>query len=186
MLFGGSGNDTLIGGAGADTLIGGPGIDRADYSASPSAVNVNLLTGRGSGGDAQGDVLGGIENVVGSNQADTLTGNTGSNVLAGGLGTDRLDGGRSHDTLTGGPSADTFLFLADALTPVQLGSAVFDRILDYDFAEGDVLDFSALISPAHVGDSPASLVRILESASGTNAILQIDSSLPGRCSSLLR
>ena len=183
MLFGGSGNDTLIGGAGADTLIGGPGIDGADYSASPSAVNVNLLNGTGSGGDAQGDVLSGIENVVGSNQADMLTGNNGSNALAGGLGTDRLDGGRSHDTLTGGPGADTFLFLADALTPVHLGSAVFDRILDYDqgnngtfsVAEGDVLDFSALISPAHVGDSPASLARILESPSGTTAILQIDS-----------
>jgi streptogramin lyase len=164
-LTGDNGNNTLIGGVGADTLTGGLGIDTADYSASAAAVSVNLLNGTGSGGDAQGDVLSGIENVVGSNQADTLTGNNGSNVLAGGLGTDRLDGGRSHDTLTGGPGTDTFLFLADALTPVQLGSAVFDRILDYDLAEGDVLDFSALISPAHVGESP----------SGTTAILQIDS-----------
>ena len=122
-LTGDNGNNTLIGGAGADTLTGGLGVDTADYSASAGAVNVNLLNGTGSGGDAQGDVLSGIENVVGSNQADMLTGNNGSNALAGGLGTDRLDGGRSHDTLTGGPGADTFLFLADALTPVQLGSA---------------------------------------------------------------
>ena len=56
MLFGGSGNDTLDGGPGADTLIGGPGMDTADYSSSGAGVNVNLLTGLGSGGDAQGDI----------------------------------------------------------------------------------------------------------------------------------
>ena len=37
-----------------------------------------------------------------------------------------------------------------------------------------MLDFSALISPAMSAMPPASLVRMLESASGTTAILQID------------
>ena len=83
MLFGGSGNDTLEGGPGADTLIGGPGMDTADYSASAAAVSVNLLTGLGSGGDAQGDILGGIENIVGSAFNDTLTGDNGGNALDG-------------------------------------------------------------------------------------------------------
>ena len=42
---------------GADTLIGGAGTDFADYSASLTGVDVNLATGTGLGGDAQGDTL---------------------------------------------------------------------------------------------------------------------------------
>ena len=98
MLFGGSGNDTLIGGPGADTLIGGPGADTADYSSSPAGVNVNLQTGLGSGGDAQGDILGGIENIVGSAFADTLTGGGGDNTFSGRGGGDALVGGAGTDT----------------------------------------------------------------------------------------
>jgi glucose/arabinose dehydrogenase len=98
MLFGGSGNDTLDGGPGADVLIGGAGIDTADYSSSTAAVNVNLQTGRGTGGDAQGDILGGIENVIGSAFNDTLTGNSGNNTLVGGGGNDTIDGMAGSDT----------------------------------------------------------------------------------------
>ena len=88
LLFGGSGSDTLDGGPGADALIGGPGVDTADYSLSSAAVSVNLLTGLGSGGDAQGDILTGIESIIGSAFNDTLAGNGGANSLAGGVGND--------------------------------------------------------------------------------------------------
>ncbi|HMJ27636.1 MAG TPA: PQQ-dependent sugar dehydrogenase, partial [Xanthobacteraceae bacterium] len=181
MLFGGSGNDTLEGGPGADMLIGGPGMDTADYSASVAAVSVNLLTGLGSGGDAQGDILGGIENIVGSAFNDTLTGDNGGNALDGRSGNDTLNGGRGNDTLTGGPGADTFVFDLTALTPAQPGSSIIDHILDYDqgnsgtfsLAEGDTFDFSALLS-AGSGQPVDHLVRVLENPSGTAAILQID------------
>ena len=98
LLFGGSGNDTLDGGAGADTLIGGPGMDAADYSSSTVGVNVNLLTGPGSGGDAQGDILGGIESLVGSTHDDVLTGDGAANTLDGRSGNDTLTGGAGNDT----------------------------------------------------------------------------------------
>ena len=88
MLFGGSGNDTLDGGPGADTLMGGLGTDTADYSLSAAGVTVNLLTGVGSGGDAQGDMLTGIENIIGSAHDDVLAGDGGANVFAGGSGND--------------------------------------------------------------------------------------------------
>ena len=107
MLFGGSGNDTLDGGAGADVLIGGDGTDTADYSLSAAGVTVSLLTGLGAGGDAQGDTLGGIENITGSAQADTLTGDGAANTLDGGSGNDTLIGGAGADTLIGGPGTDT-------------------------------------------------------------------------------
>jgi glucose/arabinose dehydrogenase len=183
MLFGGSGNDTLDGGAGADVLIGGPGRDTADYSLSSAGVIVSLATGLGSGGDAQGDILVSIENIVGSAQADTLTGDNGANTLAGHAGNDTITGGAGNDTLSGGSDTDKFVFDVAALTPAQPGSALVDRIFDYDqgnsgtfnLAEGDALDFSALLSTAYNdGQLIAALVRVLESPSGTTAILQID------------
>ena len=89
-LDGGGGDDTLNGGAGGDTLIGGSGSDTASYAASGAGVTVNLGAGTASGGDAAGDTLSGIENLIGSAQADTLTGDGGDNVLEGGAGGDTL------------------------------------------------------------------------------------------------
>ena len=109
ILIGNDGNDTLIGGVGADTLIGGVGSDTASYAASTAAVNVNLATGIGSGGDAAGDSYSSIENLTGSGFADTLTGDANVNVLVGGAGNDVLNGGAGADTLIGGTGNDTYI-----------------------------------------------------------------------------
>ena len=82
-LYGGNGTDTLIGGAGADTLDGGSGTDTADYSTSSAAVNVNLATGSGSGGDAQGDVLTGIEDVIGTSLGARIAGDADDESVSG-------------------------------------------------------------------------------------------------------
>jgi len=108
-LDGGIGNDILIGGAGADTLTGGDGFDTASYSKSSAAVTVNLATGTGSGGDAEGDHLSGIEHISGSNYNDTLIGGAGNDTLDGGVGSDNLDGGAGDDILTGGAGADVLI-----------------------------------------------------------------------------
>ena len=73
-LNGGDGIDLLVGGAGADKLSGGSGIDTASYFDSLLGVNVSLVTNKGIGGDAEGDQLNSIENLTGSEQADTLVG----------------------------------------------------------------------------------------------------------------
>jgi Ca2+-binding RTX toxin-like protein len=98
ILDGGAGNDSLYGGAGADQLIGGAGNDTANYAASASGVSVSLVTGRGSGGDAHGDSLTGIEGLIGSAYADHLVGDGADNRLRGGAGADFLDGGAGVDT----------------------------------------------------------------------------------------
>jgi Ca2+-binding RTX toxin-like protein len=108
-LDGGNGNDTLVGGSGADTLIGGDGVDTADYSTSTASVNVNLETGIGKGGDAEGDVLSGIENLIGSKYNDVLVGNASVNLIDGGDGDDTITGGSNNDKLFGGAGNDTFL-----------------------------------------------------------------------------
>ncbi|MBB5765749.1 Ca2+-binding RTX toxin-like protein [Methylorubrum rhodesianum] len=107
ILTGGAGNDTLTGGGGADTLIGGAGSDTAAYVASASAVTVSLQSGSGSGGDAAGDILSGIENLTGSGFADTLSGDDGANALRGGNGNDLLSGLGGNDTLIGQGGDDT-------------------------------------------------------------------------------
>ncbi|MDJ0716024.1 MAG: chondroitinase-B domain-containing protein [Prochloraceae cyanobacterium] len=105
-IEGGDGNDLLIGSAGADILDGGDDEDRASYETSAVAVNVNLATGVGVGGDAQGDTLENIENLTGSASNDTLVGDNDENLLSGGAGNDSLVGGGDEDTLIGGAGAD--------------------------------------------------------------------------------
>src|SRR5262245_4989787 len=115
-LIAGSGNDTLKGGAGADRLDGGTDIDTASYALSTEGVSVNLTTGFGFGGEAQGDRLTNIENLIGSSHDDGLFGDFGRNelngedgndLLVGGGGVlDRLNGGAGNDILIGGDGLD--------------------------------------------------------------------------------
>jgi Ca2+-binding RTX toxin-like protein len=107
-LKGDEGNDTLIGGAGADELDGGGGLDWADYSDSPDAVNVNLAANKSSGGHAEGDTFeisngkSTVENLLGSDFADSLTGDTGVNEINPGFsdsGLDDVDGREGRDRL---------------------------------------------------------------------------------------
>ncbi|WP_236759713.1 calcium-binding protein [Agrobacterium tumefaciens] len=105
-IVGNTGNNTLAGLGGGDIIDGGAGTDTVTYAESDAAVSVNLLAGTASGGHAEGDVLSNIENVTGSEFADTITGNTAANVLYGLGGDDLLEGGAGHDTLDGGSGVD--------------------------------------------------------------------------------
>lgn len=106
-LNGDDGDDTLMGGVGNDNLNGGTGIDTASYATEKAAVNVSLsiVGGQATGGSGT-DTLSGVENLTGSNFADTLTGNSGDNVLNGGSGNDTLNGLAGNDTLIGAAGDD--------------------------------------------------------------------------------
>ena len=107
MIDGAGGDDLLTGDAGADQLTGGAGNDFASYTISPAAVNVSLFTGLGSGGDAAGDTLSGIENLQGSTDfGDTLEGDNGANWLRGLNGANTLRGLGGDDLLEGGKNDD--------------------------------------------------------------------------------
>jgi Ca2+-binding RTX toxin-like protein len=124
-IFGLNGSDILNGGGGADILDGGDGSDTAAYYKSPGGVVVSLITGVGTGGDANGDTLISIENLVGSEYddvlsgdiqenfifgldgEDTLSGHGGDDHLYGNDDNDTLDGGNGWDLLQGGGGADT-------------------------------------------------------------------------------
>jgi Ca2+-binding RTX toxin-like protein len=109
------GDDFLKGGGGADRIDGGSGVDTASYLDSYQWVEVDLMSGRGWSGSAQGDTLIGIENVYGSVYGDRLSGDNNANTLSGMDGGDRLlgmggadilQGGSGIDELTGGAGAD--------------------------------------------------------------------------------
>ena len=129
-LVGGDGNDVLSGGAGADTLQGGEGLDSADYSASAAGVSISLAGAAGSGGDAAGDVLQGIETLIGSAFADRLGGDSGDNVLTGNAGDDTLVADLGADALQGGDGFDTADYSA--------ASGALTVRLDGNASEGDI------------------------------------------------
>jgi Ca2+-binding RTX toxin-like protein len=133
LLDGGTGDDYLDGGAGADQLIGAEGFDGADYSGSNAAVTVNLATGTGTGGHAQGDTLSGIELINGSAFGDTLSGSSGSDVIYGGAGNDIIHGGGGNDYLFGGDGNDTiFAEAGDDMLDGGAGDDILNGGIDND------------------------------------------------------
>ncbi|WP_456239216.1 Ig-like domain-containing protein [Pseudomonas auratipiscis] len=146
ILNGGDGNDLLIGGAGNDQLNGGAGIDTASYAGAGSGVTVSLASaGAQNTGGAGTDTLTGIENLIGSDYNDHLTGDGNANLLIGGLGNDTLIGGggndvliggAGNDTLTGGSGNDIFLW--------QQGNTGRDVVTDFT-PGSDRLDLSQLL-----------------------------------------
>ncbi len=114
VITGGTGNDTLAGGLGSDTIDGGAGTDTLDLTIDAGdaarGFKVDLTTGNAYVNDGKNvveDTLSNIENVIGTNQRDTLIGNAVSNVLSGGLNDDTFGSGGGNDTFNGGAGSDT-------------------------------------------------------------------------------
>jgi Ca2+-binding RTX toxin-like protein len=152
-LWGNDGDDTLEGGAGAD-LSGRTGRQRLGQLRRVAGRRHRAPLGRGrAGGDAAGDTLRGIENVIGSDHADTLVGNAADNHLIGGAGDDDiwandgddvLEGGAGSDILRGQGGSDTASYAAssEGIT-LRLwagdgwgGDATGDVLIDIENAEG--------------------------------------------------
>lgn len=112
-LYGTLGNDTLIGGSGDDYLDAGygfdlidgrSGIDTTSYEFYYGPIYANLVTGVVSfpGNSIYTDTLVSIENVLGTDGDDSITGNNADNYLKGGYGNDSLYGGNGNDLLDAG------------------------------------------------------------------------------------
>jgi serralysin len=163
-IFGFGGNDLIFGGEGADSIDGGSGSDTASYSDSSVGVTVNLGTGEGDGGNAEGDTLTSIENVTGSAHEDFLIGNAGDNVLSGLDDDDILKGGSGADTLFGDSGSDTLKGGggADSLN----GGAGVDTVNYFDSPAGV---FISLISDmADFGDATGDELNSIENVTGSS------------------
>jgi Ca2+-binding RTX toxin-like protein len=131
----GNGNSLIEGGPGADHIIAFGGSDVASYEHAASGVTVNLANTALNTGEALGDTFTSINNVLGSNFSDHITGNSNANILDGG-------GGNGGDQLTGLGGADTFVFRSGFLT-----------ITDFNQGEGDLIDIRTLNGGAHIEDA---------------------------------
>ena len=172
-LTGMGGDDNLRGGAQVDILTGGPGADMLDggsslsagadtpndpaddvqhvdvvsYAGAMAGVTVNLATGRGTAGDAMGDTLTNIEQVLGSGHDDTFIA---------GPGPDNIDGAGNPDMM---PAGDTVSYeLSDEAVQVTLaddGAAQVQAAqADSDsYATGDMLANIENITGSGLGDT---------------------------------
>ena len=166
-LYGRGGDDFLEGKGGGDLLDGGAGNDTVSYFGSQAGVRVNLSAASNtrvipSGGDAEGDTLFSIENIIGSSFAnDTLTGTDNVNILRGENGNDWLEGMGGGDTLDGGGGHDTASYAgSDAAVQINLTA----RTATGGHAEGDTLiAIENLIGSDHgdilIGTAGANLIE---------------------------
>lgn len=162
--FGDSGNDTFVSVGFRNTFHGGSGTDTISYEARSddptsigrSGVEVRLDQGKAFTGAGRFETLISIENVRGSNNADTIVGNGGNNVLdgldgndlmlggsgddtlRGGNGNDELQGGRGHDRLQGGAGNDRLFGESDSDILIgQSGNDFLDGGAGNDTLQGD-------------------------------------------------
>ena len=148
VLAGAGGRNVLRGLNGEDDMDGGKGRDQVRYDRDANyggteGVNVNLKKGTATDGFGANDRLSKIEDVMGSDANDRITGSGGANDLQGLDGNDRisglggkdllrgddgndiLDGGAGDDGLYGGTGNDRFVFA---------GSFGSDTIFDFETA----------------------------------------------------
>jgi Ca2+-binding RTX toxin-like protein len=159
LIYGGKGNDQIFAGLGADTIDGGQGRDELNYSYSKSGVTVDLQTGRGIGGAAQGDVISSIEILYGSNHNDKLTAIAGADIY-GGNGNDELVSA-NNTGLYGGAGKDHFVIRSQG-----------GQNLTIDGGSGaDTLDFSGLTSPiVHFVDGAWGVIRSTSPTGSADAV----------------
>ncbi|TDT75640.1 Ca2+-binding RTX toxin-like protein [Litoreibacter halocynthiae] len=162
VIDGGTGNDVIRGGEGADTMTGGAGTDWLRYLGSNSGVTVDLtLDAAGfhqtSGGDAEGDIASGFENIYGSDFGDTLTGDASANYIIGFGGDDVIDGGAGDDVIRGGAGADTLIG----------GDGVDD--LQYEGSDAGVTVDLSLdgVAQTSSGDASGDIISGFENITGT-------------------
>jgi serralysin len=187
-LLGGDGNDTLEGGAGADVINGGNNTDLASYFSSTTAVTANLSNAALNTGDALGDTYFSIENVEGSNTAnsfltgdslanvltsyggaDSLDGAGGNDTISAGNGNDSIQGGAGTDSLTGGAGLDKFYFGSGAALTSAIGTQLgIDTVTDFVVGT-DKLYFSSTTFGLAAGSVAASQFASVAQDTNVNA-----------------
>ena len=148
IIDGGSGDDLLEGGNDDDIIDGGDGTDTVTYENAALSVTLDLSTGVvSSDGYGDADTLANIENVIGSDQDDTLTGNTDSNIFEGGLGNDALNAGDGsdeyvfsvgdgQDTITDTDGTDDFIRMGAGIAQADVILTQVGNNLEITFTSG--------------------------------------------------
>jgi Ca2+-binding RTX toxin-like protein len=126
VIIGNSGNNVLTSGSGDDTVDGGAGIDTFVMTRPVGSfylTSVNLTTGVATGDGT--DTLSNIENVIGTEFTDYITGDANNNVISGMGSHDELFASNGIDVLDGGLGADAARFDNTGAVNASLTTGVY-------------------------------------------------------------
>jgi Ca2+-binding RTX toxin-like protein len=180
-------NDTL-GAISAITSVTESFIDIADYSINPyNGIKVNLSLASGQvydNGNGGSDTLIGIEEIRGSNYADTFVGSNGADTIRGGTGNDTFTGGSGNDTFYGEAGDDLFISSYNDGDNTYYGGTT-------DEINGDTIDYSGITNSEYkvVGDlsnSNISVYNSLDVLQKTDTIYNIENLTGGAGNDTLR
>ena len=107
---------TYAGTGSRNTLVDTGGTDTLNAAAVTAALSLNLQAGGQNliaGQTMTIDTATTIENAIGGDGNDGVTGNSASNVIWGGRGNDIVAGLAGNDSITGGAGLDTAVFVGD-------------------------------------------------------------------------
>ena len=138
LNVGNNGSRNQFDGMAGDDTITGNGDTQIVYVNATAGVSVNLSTGIATGNASVGTdtITGGVNNVIGSNFGDTLSGTSGNQFLNGMGGNDTINGAGGNDVLTGGSGNDTFVFASGSTA-----GAIITDFAGNGAAAGDALEF---------------------------------------------
>ncbi|SBW81126.1 hypothetical protein PVE_R1G3244 [Pseudomonas veronii 1YdBTEX2] len=136
-------------GAGDNIIDGADGLDTVSYAGAQNSITLDLaLAGSQATGGSGKDTLLNIENLIGSQFNDKLSGNGLANKLFGGTGADQLEGRSGDDILSGGDNSDILIGGLGNDTYLFERGGDFDQIIENDASAGntDTLVFAAGIA----------------------------------------
>jgi len=168
-LLGQGGDDYLIGGAAGDVIDGGTGQDRAQYHQAATGLKADLAASNVNTGEAAGDTYISIEDLYGSNFADTFSGDDFANVISGHGGNDTLFGRGGSDTIFGGDGDDNLIGGA-GIDTYNSGNGI-DRVQYQDSLVGLRVDLQ--VSATNTGEAAGEtyvLVEDIVSSSGNDSL----------------
>lgn len=180
MLQGGDGDDTLSGGDGDDTVAGGAGANVLRGDGGDDLIKGGWQFDDLHGGQGNDTVQGGMGDdwVVGGQGSDQLFGEDGGDIVLGNMGSDTVQGGAGDDVVRGGQGDDIVwggdgddFVSGDRGDDVLFGGAgadIFhtfhgagpDRVMDFNYAEGDRVRLLAGTSYSVVQAGPDTLIDL--------------------------
>jgi serralysin len=106
VYYGDAGNDKFLSIGYDNSFNGGSGVDTISYEQRGKFVDIDLAGKKALTGSGHYEDLISIENAIGTNYSDDITGSSVRNILKGLGGNDLLEGLDGHDDLYGGSGHD--------------------------------------------------------------------------------
>ncbi|EHK56769.1 calcium-binding protein [Allomesorhizobium alhagi] len=175
QYFGDEGNDILrvTTAIDSDTWNGGSGNDTIDWSgASPSVsgATFNLGAGTATLGLAT-EIMVGFENLIGTNNNDSIVGTAGNNVLTALGGNDTINGHAGADTMFGGTGDDIYIVAAAGDTTIENAGQGTDTVRSYiDWMLSDNVERLELQGAGNLNGTGNTLNNTLVGNSGANTL----------------